>query len=171
MAKPNNIVLTGFMGTGKTTVGKALAAILGWRYIDTDELIEQKTGLSIPAIFQQQGEPFFRDVESEVITETMQNTQQVISTGGGIVIREQNIKSIKSNGIMVCLAATPEVIFERIKSDTNRPLLHVENPKQQIQELLKVRAPYYAKADITIITTSLMPEEIAHRIIEMIKTI
>ncbi len=171
MAKANNIVLVGFMGTGKTTVGKALAAKLNWTYVDTDELIEQKTRLSIPTIFQQHGEPYFRDVESEVIKETILKLHQIISTGGGIVIREQNIKTIKSNGIMVCLTTTPEKIFERIKSDTNRPLLQVENPKQRIQDLLKVREPYYAKADITIITTHLSPEEIANQIIQIIDAV
>jgi shikimate kinase len=160
MAKANNLVLVGFMGTGKTTIGKLLAEKLSWSYIDTDILIEQKAGLTIPMIFEQYGESYFRDIESEVIKETIIKTQQVISTGGGIVLREQNIKAMKSNGLLICLTATPDSIYERTKSDTYRPLLKVENPKQRIQELLDFRSPFYAKADITIDTSKLPPEEI-----------
>lgn len=168
MVTPHNIVLVGFMGTGKTTVGKLLATQLNWSYVDTDEVIEQKTGMDISTIFKQQGEPFFRDIESEVIREIMLKSQQVISTGGGIVMREQNITAIKSNGIMVCLTATPDAIIERTKSDTKRPLLQVDNPKKRIQELLSKRVPYYTQADITLDTSQVSPEEIVTQILNTV---
>jgi shikimate kinase len=168
MNRPNNIVLVGFMGTGKTTVGKLLATQLKWSYVDTDELIEKKTGLNISDIFSQQGEPYFRDIESKVIEEVMLKNHRIISTGGGMVIREQNIITIKSNGIMICLTATPEMIIERTKSDSHRPLLRVDNPKKRIQELMDKRSPYYAKADITIDTTDLSPDEIVIQIMKVI---
>lgn len=165
----NNLVLVGFMGTGKTTIGKLLAERLNWTYIDTDILIEQKTGLTIPMIFEQFGESYFRDIESEVIKETMQKLHQVISTGGGIVLREQNMGAMKSNGLVVCLTAIPETIYERTKFDDYRPLLKIENPKQRIQELLESRAPFYAKADIIIDTTILKPKEIVTQIMNKIE--
>jgi shikimate kinase len=165
MSNPNNIILVGFMATGKTTVGKMLAEKLHWSYVDTDILIEQRTGLSIPAIFEQQGEPYFRDIESEVIQNVIKNNHQVISTGGGIVLREQNIIMMKSNGLVVSLTATPEVIFARTKSDDYRPLLRVENPQQRIRELLEYRAPFYAKADFTIDTSNLTPQAVVDSVL------
>lgn len=153
------------MATGKTTVGKMLAEKLHWSYVDTDILIEQRTGLSIPAIFEQQGEPYFRDIESEVIQNVIKNNHQVISTGGGIVLREQNIIMMKSNGLVVSLTATPEVIFARTKSDDYRPLLRVENPQQRIRELLEYRAPFYAKADFTIDTSNLTPQAVVDSVL------
>ena len=161
----NNIVLVGFMGTGKTTVGKLLANKLNWSYVDTDILIEQKIGLVISKIFEQYGESYFRDRESEVIQEVMQKTQQIVATGGGIVLRDQNIAVMKSNGIIICLTATPEVIYERTKSNNYRPLLKVAKPQQKIKELLEYRAPFYAKADITIDASNLAPIEIVNRIL------
>ncbi|MDI6783186.1 MAG: shikimate kinase [bacterium] len=165
----NNIVLVGFMGTGKTTVGKLLANKLNWSYVDTDTLIEQKNQHSIPAIFEQYGEPYFRDRESEVIQEVMQKQQQIVATGGGIVLRDQNIAVMKSNGMVICLTATPAVIFERTKSDAYRPLLKVTHPQQRIQELLESRASFYAKADITIDTSTLSPEDVVKQILTILR--
>jgi len=165
----NNIILVGFMGTGKTTVGKLLAANLLWTYIDTDTLIEQQTRMKISAIFSRHGESYFRDVESVVIREVMQHNQQIVSTGGGIVFREENISVMKSNGIIVCLTAAPKIIYERTKSDEDRPLLKVENPLLQIRELLAVRSLFYAKADITIDTTNISPENIVQQLLLIAK--
>ncbi|MCX7919753.1 MAG: shikimate kinase [bacterium] len=164
MEKPNNIILTGFMGTGKTTIGKLLAVKLNWSYIDTDAVIEERLQMSITTIFAKFGEPYFRDVESAVIREIMQKNQQVIATGGGIVLREQNVTVMKSNGIILWLTAPAEVIYKRIQSDTTRPLLQVADPLQRIKELLHERIPYYAKADLVIDTSTKAPEELVELI-------
>lgn len=164
-----NIVLIGFMGTGKTEVGKELAERLGYGFIDTDELIEKKSGISISEIFDRYGEPYFRDIESEVIKDVSRKDKVVISTGGGAVIREENRENLKRKGILVCLTASPEIIHERTRSYDNRPLLKIDDPYKRIKELLKEREPYYSQADITIDTSDIETSEVVNKILKEVK--
>ena len=159
-----NIVLVGFMGTGKTTVGKILAKQLGMKYISTDEIVEDKERRSINEIFKKSGEPYFRRLEKEVVKNVAQLNKFVIDAGGGVVLDEENIQNLKRNGKIICLSASAEVILERTKRYHHRPLLNTENPKEKIEELLKSRAPFYAKANFSIDTINLNAEQVAEEI-------
>jgi shikimate kinase len=150
-----NIILTGFMGVGKTSVGTRLAKDLGFAFLDTDDLIEADQKITITDIFSNFGEPYFRDVESRIIGQVLANEGQVVSTGGGAVIRDENRKVFKENGVTICLTARPEVIYDRIRHETHRPLLQVQDPLAKITELLSARAPYYHQADFIIDTSDL----------------
>ena len=163
-----NIVLTGFMGTGKTEVGKELSNILHWRMIDVDEEIMKLQGLAITEIFGRLGEPVFRDMETEMIRKVAGNKSVIISTGGGAVLRRQNIEILRENGIIVNLFATPETILERTKGSDERPLLQVEDPLRRISELLEFRRPFYENADIMVDTESKTPRRISEEILERI---
>lgn len=161
-----NIVLIGFMGAGKTSVGKVIAKKLGFEFVDVDEVIEKATGMEISEIFSKFGESRFRDIEEEMIKLITQKKRQVIATGGGVVLRDKNMKRLKKGGVIFCLKASENVIFERLKQTTNRPLLQVENPEERIKELLQKRMPLYEKADFIIDTEGLTPEEVAEKIIK-----
>lgn len=165
-----NIVLTGFMGTGKTVTGKIVSERLGMEFIDTDKIIEEREKDRIVRIFQRKGEKYFRKIEEEVIEEVSKRDNCVIATGGGAIISERNFKNLKKNGILICLSAKPSVIFKRTFSSKDRPLLLKSKPAIQIiKELLEKRKPYYSKADYTIDTSSLKPEQVAEKIIEIYK--
>lgn len=159
-----NIVLVGFMGTGKTAAGKLLTEKTGMKYISTDELIEHKERRSINDIFKKSGEPYFRRVEKEVVKKVAELDKFIIDAGGGVVLDKENIQNLKRNGKIICLAAAPEVILERTKRYYHRPLLNTKNPKEKIEELLKFRAPFYAQADVTIDTTNLTLDEVVQEI-------
>ncbi|HPB30725.1 MAG TPA: shikimate kinase, partial [Candidatus Sumerlaeota bacterium] len=161
-----NIVLVGFMGTGKTVVGKALAESLGFRYIDTDLMVEADAHMPISRIFELQGEPAFRNLEAQAILRTTHLTRFIISTGGGAVISDQNIENMKKAGLVVCLTAEPEIIYERTKSDKSRPLLQTPDPRKKIQSLLNIRAPQYQKADVMIDTSHLAIPEVVRKILD-----
>lgn len=164
-----NIVLVGFMGTGKTAVAKTLAQRFKMRYISTDEFIEKREKRSIADIFAKDGEEYFRQVEKGVAGEVSSLEGVVIDAGGGIVIKEENLKNLKKNGTIICLTATVDVILERTKGKSHRPLLNTDDQKKKIEELLARRAPYYAKADFTIDTSSLSVEDVAKKIEDMVR--
>ncbi|HIJ60992.1 MAG TPA: shikimate kinase, partial [Nitrospirae bacterium] len=126
-----NIALTGFMGTGKTTVGRLLAKRLGYKFIDLDREIEKKIKMTINDIFSKIGEPAFRDIETESIKELSDLKMIVLSTGGGAIVREDNLLLLKSFSFVICLWAKPETIFNRISKNSDRPLLNVDNPLQK----------------------------------------
>jgi shikimate kinase len=159
-----NIILVGFMGTGKTVVGQELSNKLNMPLIDTDDVIEEDSCMIISDIFAQFGEPHFRDLESEAVRKVSHLDGYVISAGGGAVIRESNVFEFKKNGIVFCLNATPETIFKRVSHETHRPLLQTEDPMKRIRELLEQRAPYYARADYTIKTSGRSVSDIASEI-------
>jgi shikimate kinase len=164
-----NIILTGFMGVGKTSVGTRLAKDLGYAFVDTDTLIESDQRMTITEVFAKFGEPYFRDVESRIIQEVMQGEGQVVSTGGGAVIRDTNRDAMKKAGLVVCLTARAETIYARIKHETHRPLLHAPDPKAKIRELLDSREKFYAKADVIIDTSEKSVDEVITAIKERVK--
>jgi shikimate kinase len=166
-----NIVLTGFMCTGKTSVGKLLAEKLGYQFVDTDDLIEQRVGMKISDIFAVYGEPYFRDVETEVVKEVAKKDKFVISTGGGVVLRKVNMDELRKNGIIVNLTAKPETIYNRLKNQPGvRPLLNKPNPMNEIIKLLSQREEYYKNCDLRIETDNFTVEQIVQQILDYIKT-
>jgi len=164
-----NIVLTGFMGTGKTSVAKQLSGMLGMKIVDMDTEIEKKEGMSINDIFTQHGEPYFRDVETEVAQTVSAMESVIVSTGGGVVLRPENIEYLRKNGIVVCLMASPETILKRTSSSDERPLLKVNDPLTKITEMLEMRKPFYKNADFVIDTEGRSPRQVAEEIIEDLK--
>jgi shikimate kinase len=161
-----NIYIVGFMGTGKTVVGRALARKLKAPFADLDSIIEEKEKMSIPQIFQDRGEAYFRSVEKRELLEVSSKQGSVVSCGGGIVLDAQNRDLIKNTGISVCLRAQANDILKRIGSTTHRPLLHGGDPLEKIQELLSDRDKYYSQADIAVDTSDLSIEEIAETIFQ-----
>jgi shikimate kinase len=164
-----NIVLAGFMGTGKTEVGRELARLLDMKLIDVDTEIEKSQKMAINEIFKQFGEPWFREIETEMIKKVAENENIIISAGGGAVLKQENMDTLKKNGIIVCLTATPETILKRTSNNRGRPLLLVENPLERIKELLNFRKPFYEKADVMIDTEGKTPLQIAEEIMEKVK--
>jgi shikimate kinase len=160
-----NIAVTGFMGTGKSVVGKALAKKLGWEFFDTDSMIEAETGVSISEIFARRGEPYFRDLETETIRLLCLLEKTVISCGGGAVLRPENMEELESSSVIICLTATPEIIFERVKNDVNRPLLQGNDPQKKIRELLEQRKEQYKRCHIMIDTGPLSIEATVEKIL------
>jgi len=159
-----NIVLTGFMGTGKSTIGKRIAARLSRKFIDTDTLVEHKSGKPIAALFLERGEPYFRTLEREAIDQACSEKGIVVATGGGALVNEENVRKLKASGTVICLTATPEIILSRVQGNTDRPLLQSDDPLEKIRMLLAARAGAYAKADLTIDTSCLNIEEIVEKI-------
>lgn len=165
----NNIILTGMMGAGKTVIGKLLKEnIPDFNFIDTDELIETNCQMSISEIFKQKGEKYFRQLEQDVISEICEKDKQIISLGGGVFENENNRKVLNENGMTIYLKATPETIYERIKHETQRPLLQDGFGKQRIVEILKKREENYSKALLTIDTNGRTPYNIVKEILEKI---
>ncbi len=163
----NNIYLVGFMGTGKTCVGKELARKKKRQFLDLDDLIELREKRTIADIFAHEGEPYFRRREAKVLKEVAREKGFVVACGGGIVINPDNIKVMRESGQIICLAAEPEVILKRTQGYAHRPLLNVKDPKKQIELLLKLRAPYYAQADKIIDTSKLSVKEVIDKIVEL----
>lgn len=163
----DNIILIGFMGTGKTTIGKQLAETIGYDFVDTDEYIEQMQNMKISDIFKKEGEVYFRCLETKVIRNmSFFAEKKVISTGGGLPLREENIDILKRLGFIVHLKTSPEETWNRIKYDNTRPLLQCENPYKKIEDLLKIRTPIYEKVgNITVYTDNISFEDIYNNII------
>lgn len=170
MQMKKNIALVGFMGSGKSAVGKALSRKLGMIFVDSDEAIVEKERRSINDIFAKEGEPYFRKVEKEVIKEISQREGLVIACGGGVVLDKDNMANLKRNGVVVYLEVSPEVIFERTKNYTHRPLLNVDNPKKQIEDILRARIPFYSQADYAIDTSKSTIDEVVDKILEILRT-
>lgn len=166
MAK-RNIVLVGFMGTGKTTVGRLLAEQTGMPLIDMDTLIEERAGKTISDIFAEEGESHFRTLERELVQELATRERQVISTGGGIILNPDNIADFEKTGLVVCLLASAETILERLRHDTSRPLLAGDKASKIIQ-LLETRKPLYEAIEHMIDTTGRpSPQPTATEIIKL----
>lgn len=164
VAPPRNVVLTGFMGTGKSTVGKILAQRLGLKHVDTDHLIERRHG-PIPRIFEAMGEDGFRTIEREVADELALDEGYVISTGGRFLLDPHNAAALTKGNRVFCLVAELEIIFERVmRRRGSRPMLAVENPRERIAELLAERAEGYAKFE-SIRTDERPPTQVVSEIV------
>ena len=164
-----NIVLTGFMGTGKTTVGKLLAAELGYEFIDTDSVIETRCGRSIPEIFRESGEDVFRRLEADLVLELAEREGLVIATGGRLMLDPVNAAALSGKGLVFCLAATPDEILSRVMNNQqSRPLLDVTEPGERIVELLEERAEEYRRF-YQVMTNDKDPEEITRELIDLIR--
>lgn len=162
----NNIYFVGFMGTGKTTISKLVSQRLNMNWVDLDEMIEEREKRTIVDIFRDSGEGYFREVEKDLLKEIAQNGNYVVSTGGGIVIIDENIEIMKRSGFIVTLVASPEVIYERLKDDQSRPLLQVPDPLTEIKRLIFERAPFYIKGDIIVDTSFDEPQVIVEQILD-----
>ena len=164
-----NIVLSGFMGTGKSTVGKCLARLTGSTFLDLDEVIEREAGFSISGIFAASGEARFREMEADTVTRLCAGEfgdGLVVSTGGGVVVDPALRAALKSWGVLVCLTASVDEILRRVGRRDDRPLLNGPDPRERVERLLEERATSYADCHLELDTTSLGIEEAAIKIRE-----
>jgi len=168
----SNIIITGFSGTGKSLAAKNVARRLNWDFLDTDDEIVRQAGKPIAEIFRDDGETRFREFERRAIKKACQQKQLVIAIGGGAIVDPRNYELLSENGLIICLEAKPEVIYERLFHEAScspetevRPLLTVENPLERIKQLKSNRQPYYAKSDWTIHTDCLSIGEVAEEIV------
>lgn len=160
-----HIFLIGFMGVGKTSTSRALSSMFNVKEIDTDAMIVEKEGCSIPDIFEKKGEEYFRRAETAILDDIADMEPCVVSCGGGMAMREENVGKMKSIGKVLFLTATPETIYSHVKDSTNRPLLNGNMNVPYIKKLMEERNPKYkAAADITIVTDELMPRQVAEKI-------
>ncbi|MGI9860048.1 shikimate kinase [Moorella naiadis] len=166
---PGNIVLIGFMGSGKTTVGRLLAADLGWYFLDTDALVEERTGLLVKEIFAREGESFFREIEMEAVARVAAASRAVIATGGGAVLSRVNVQRLRQGNRVVWLQVRPETALKRAGITGDRPLLQGHGVKD-IADLWQRREPYYAFADLYIDTDGKDAIAVAGEIKEALKT-
>jgi shikimate kinase len=165
-----NIALIGFMGTGKSSVGRMVADQLHFAFLDTDELIESRAGKSVSAIFTEQGEPAFRKLEETVVAELAARKRVVISTGGGVAAVPANLASLREHALVVCLWASPEKIWERVRGQSHRPLLREPDPLAKIRQLLGAREPFYKQADILLNTEVRSLREVAQQVVHQFKS-
>ncbi|HUS81873.1 MAG TPA: 3-dehydroquinate synthase [Dehalococcoidia bacterium] len=167
---PRRIFLTGFSFSGKSRVAPLVAAALGWRAVDLDDLIEEAAGNDIPSIFANEGEPGFRLRETEALRRACGETEVVVATGGGVVLAEENRRLMAENGLVVCLEARPETVYARLRqpdagTDSERPLLRGADPLGRIRHLKALRQPLYALADVTVHTDDLSAELVAEEVV------
>lgn len=164
-----NIFLYGFMGCGKTTVGKILSEKLKYDFLDSDKLISDKIGLSINEIFNKYSEEYFRKLETEVLKEISKSKNTVISLGGGAILREENAEIIECSGTTVFIEIDGKTAFERLKDDSSRPLLNTEDKFNTINQLLEKRNPIYKRYAKLTVKGAENPEKIAENIIDFFK--
>ena len=165
-----NLTLIGFMGTGKSSVGRLVANSLHFTFLDTDEVIEARAGASIADIFKQHGEPVFRGWEQRIVQELEKRKGTVISTGGGLPAQDGSLASLKTHSLVVCLWASPEKIYSRVKMQTHRPLLNDPDPLAKIRSLLAAREPYYKQADVLLNTEFRSMREVALQIVHQFRS-
>tara|TARA_B100002019_G_scaffold282198_1_gene287171 strand:+ start:121 stop:654 length:534 start_codon:yes stop_codon:yes gene_type:complete len=160
-----NLYLIGFMAVGKSHLGRLVADSLGFKFLDTDQMIEEQLGRTILEIFESEGESKFRSMEKTLITSGLPDTASVISCGGGLPIPEGMMHLLKSKGVVLALFASVNSILERTARNSNRPLLQVDNPEEEIRNLLDERTPVYLDADVSILTDERSTSEIVSSII------
>jgi len=161
----STIFLTGFMGTGKSTVGKILATRLGYIFVDLDSCIVEKEGCSINEIFSKKGESYFREIEKEQLRCLVGKNFQVVSTGGGVVIAPENRLDMRRSGVVINLVAEPEILLKRLREETERPLLNGAKSLDMIKKMLSERENWYADADIRIDTSGKNVEDVVREIL------
>lgn len=160
-----NLALIGFMGVGKSRIGRLVADVMRFTFLDTDQVIEARAGAKISDIFSQQGEPAFRTWERRIVEELTHRRQTVIATGGGLPIDPDNMASLKTHALVVCLWASAETVYERVREHTHRPLLQHPDPLAKIRELLAAREPFYRQADVLLSTELRSAQEIAAHVV------
>jgi shikimate kinase len=166
-----NIYLIGMMGCGKSTVGHLLATKVGYRFLDTDHLVEQVSQQSVASIFAMAGEEEFRAIESKVLSEVSAYTRLIVATGGGLVLRQENWGYLRQ-GLIVWLDVAADVLWERLAQDRSRPLLQAADPQTTLREILALRQPRYAEADLRIVVAAdQSPAEVANNILEQIPSV
>jgi len=164
-----NIYLCGFMATGKSSVGKRLASLLDYTFLDMDAVIEQEAEMTIPQIFSSRGEPAFRALESDLVHRLASQSGIVVATGGGAIANPKNLEALKNSGTVITLTADPETILLRVGSGEDRPMLKGGNKAERIATLMEERAHAYAQADITVDTSSLGIDETARHILVLLE--
>lgn len=163
-----NIILIGFMGTGKTSLGRRLARRLGREFVDTDAEIENVTGKTVAQIFAKDGATRFRSEEALLVKKLAGREGLVISTGGGLVLNPENVRLLREKGVFIALTAAPEVIYRRVKNKKNRPLLLRGNLEERIRTLLREREGAYNMAELTVDTGACSPEEAVNQIVSFL---
>jgi len=161
-----NIILCGFMATGKSSVGKRLAAMVSYDFLDMDAVIEAETGMSIPQIFSSRGEPAFRALESRLVERVAEQARYVVATGGGTIVDPQNLEKLKRSGVVITLTADVRTILLRVGSGEDRPMLKDGDRIERVRMLMEQRAQAYAQADIVLDTSSVSIDEVAQRIMD-----
>src|SRR4051812_16445057 len=164
-----NLALIGFMGTGKSSVGRLVASNLHFTFLDTDDVIEARAGATIAEIFKHQGEAAFRLMESRIVEELKRREKTVISTGGGLPVNEENMASLKSHALTICLWASPDKILHRVKDQAHRPLLNEPDPLARIRQLLGERERFYRQADVLVNTEFRSLREVAQQVINQFR--
>ena len=165
----NNLFLIGFMGAGKSSVSAGLGRMLGREVVEMDERIATQEGMSIPELFAQKGEPYFRACETALLKSFAQGAPRIVSCGGGVPLREENVAAMRESGTVVLLTASPEVILERVKDSDERPLLQGHKDVPFIAALMEQRRPKYeAAADITVDTSHLSIEEVCRQVLRRV---
>jgi shikimate kinase len=164
-----NLALIGFMGSGKSSVGRLVAEQLRFDFLDTDELIEARAGRSITEIFSRSGEPAFRELEHRLVAELAARSHTVIATGGGLPVDPANLDSLKQHALVICLWASPEKIFERVHNQAHRPLLQDPDPRRKIGDLLASRQPAYRQADVLLNSEFRSIREVAQQVINQFR--
>ena len=166
--RSKNIILTGFMGTGKSTIGQLVAAKLKREFIDMDTLIEQREGRTITQIFAESGEPYFRQLEANLCRELAQQVDLVIATGGGALVPKTNLRVMEEGGLVICLDCEPDTLWQRIGQSENRPMLADQDEERfaRLKALLEQRAPAYARIKHHLDVTHLSPKEAATKVYE-----
>ena len=160
-----NIVLVGFMGTGKTTTGRIIARRLGMDFADMDRILEERENKSISDIFDKNGEPYFRSLERGLVKELSKKTGMVIAAGGGVVLDSENIADYSGSGLVVCLKASSKVILDRVSSEKHRPLLESRDKSEKILEILESRKSLYNAISCSVDTTNLTPADVVEKVI------
>lgn len=163
-----NVALTGFMAVGKSAVGRSLARRLRRRFVDLDKVIEKSEGMKVREIFNGKGEPYFRNAEKEALKNVLSQDGQVVATGGGVVMDEENLRLLHERTFLICLQASPDVLLRRAGRGRRRPLLAGNDRITRIEELLKQREENYRRARATVDTTELSVDQVVERIIEIL---
>ena len=163
-SEKTNIYLCGFMATGKSSIGKRLATLLGYDFLDMDAVIEREEGMTIPQIFSSRGEPAFRALESDLVQRLATQVRKVVATGGGTIANRKNLEILKSSGKVITLTAEPETILLRVGSGEDRPMLKGGDKMERIAALMAEREDAYSQADIKVDTSSLGIDEAARLI-------
>ncbi|HEX9142772.1 MAG TPA: shikimate kinase [Candidatus Binatia bacterium] len=166
--RTQNIALIGFMAVGKSAVGRTLARKLKRRFVDLDKVIEKAEGIKVRDIFEQKGEVYFRQREKEALAQILERHGQIIATGGGVVLDQENVKLLRDKALLICLAASTDVLLKRAGHGGKRPLLKGSNRKERIEEILRQRANHYAQAHACVETSDLSVDEVVQQIVTLL---